>query len=60
MEQPKVERSSWIDATCRRVWQAITGPAELAKWFLPPVLGADMRRDANGNLIEIFEVKEAK
>jgi len=60
MEQLKVERSIWIDAPRERVWQAITDPANLAQRLLPPALGADMKRDANGNLIEIFEVKETK
>jgi uncharacterized protein YndB with AHSA1/START domain len=60
MEQIKVEHTIWIDAPRERVWQAITDPANLAQWLLPPTLGVDMKRDANGNLIEIFEVKEAK
>ena len=47
MEQPKVERSIWIDAPREKVWQAITDPAELAQWLLPPMLGADMKRDAD-------------
>lgn len=50
MEQLKVERSIWIDAPRERVWQAITDPAELAQWFLPPVLGADMKRDADDTI----------
>ena len=60
MEQIKVERSFWIDAPCERVWQAITDPVNLAHCLLPPVLGVDMKRDANGNVIEILEAKEAK
>jgi uncharacterized protein YndB with AHSA1/START domain len=50
MEQLKVERSIWIDAPRERVWQAITDPADLAKWLLPPALGADIKRDANDTL----------
>ena len=51
MEQIKVERSIWIDLPRERVWQAITDPAELAQWFLPPALGADMKRDANDTIL---------
>ncbi|HZJ22687.1 MAG TPA: SRPBCC domain-containing protein [Anaerolineales bacterium] len=51
MEQIKVERSIWIDVSRERVWQAITDPAELAKWFLPPMLGADMKRDDNDTIL---------
>jgi len=51
MEQLKVERSIWIDATRERVWQAITDPADLAQWLLPPALGADMKRDANDTIL---------
>ena len=50
MEQIKVDRSIWIDAPRERVWQAITDPAELAQWFLPPMLGADMKRDADDTI----------
>jgi uncharacterized protein YndB with AHSA1/START domain len=50
MEQLKVERSIWIDAPRERVWQAITDPANLAKWLLPPALGADMKRDDNDTI----------
>ena len=45
MEQFKVERTIWIDAPRERVWQAITDPAQLAQWLLPPMLGAEMKRD---------------
>ena len=50
MEQLKVERSIWIDAPRERVWQAITDPDALARWLLPPVLGASMKRDSNDTL----------
>src|SRR5688572_662164 len=50
MEQLKVERSIWIDAPRERVWQAITDPANLAKWLLPLALGADMKRDDNDTI----------
>jgi uncharacterized protein YndB with AHSA1/START domain len=48
MDQLTVERSIWIDAPREQVWQAITDPAHLAQWFLPPALGAQMKRDASG------------
>jgi|SRR5688572_26384166 len=51
MEQIKVERSIWIGVSRERVWQAITDPADLAKWLLPPALGADMNRDANDTIL---------
>jgi len=51
MEPIKVERSIWIDIPRERVWQAITDPADLAKWLLPPALGADMKRDANDTIL---------
>lgn len=50
MEQLKVECSIWIEAPRERVWQAITDPADLAQWLLPPMLGAGMKRDANDTL----------
>src|SRR5262249_570360 len=31
-----------------RVWQAITDPEHVARWLLPPALGAHMKRDAHG------------
>jgi uncharacterized protein YndB with AHSA1/START domain len=51
MEQLKVERSIWIDAPRERVWQAITDPADLAQWLLPPMLEADMKRDADDTIL---------
>src|SRR5258707_11660467 len=48
MDRLTVERSIWIDAPRERVWQAITDPAHLAQWLLPPALGAQMKRDASG------------
>lgn len=44
MDNLKVERSIWIDAPREQVWQAITDPAGLAQWLLPPALGAEMKR----------------
>ena len=51
MEQLNVERSIWIDVPRERVWQAITDPAELAQWLLPPALGAQLRRDSNDTIL---------
>jgi uncharacterized protein YndB with AHSA1/START domain len=61
----KVERSIWIDAARERVWQAIFDPDEIAQWFLPPSLGARMKREDTGILfvllgpmeipVEVFE-----
>ncbi|MBC8074629.1 MAG: SRPBCC domain-containing protein [Chloroflexales bacterium] len=48
MQQPTVERSIWIDAPRERVWQAVTDTEQLAQWFLPPTLGAQMKRDEDG------------
>ncbi len=51
MEQIKVERTIWIDTPRERVWQAITDPANLAQWLLPPALGAQLKRDANDTIL---------
>lgn len=45
-----VERSIWIDAPRERVWQAVTNPEQLAQWFLPPMPGAQMKRDDSGEI----------
>jgi uncharacterized protein YndB with AHSA1/START domain len=45
-----VERSIWINAPRERVWQAVLQPDQLAQWFLPPALGAQMKRDDKGML----------
>jgi uncharacterized protein YndB with AHSA1/START domain len=45
-----VERSIWINAPRERVWQAILQPDQLARWFLPPTLGAQMKCDEKGTL----------
>src|SRR5688500_6907898 len=50
MEQATVEHSIWISAPRERVWQAVTEPEQMAKWLLPPMLGAQMKRDATGTL----------
>ena len=50
MEQTTVERSIWIDAARERVWQAVTEPERIAGWMLPPALGAQIVRAADGTL----------
>ncbi|MCA0453811.1 MAG: SRPBCC domain-containing protein [Chloroflexi bacterium] len=35
MDKLTVERSIWIAATAERVWQAITDPQQLGKWWPP-------------------------
>ncbi|MGH8247860.1 MAG: SRPBCC family protein, partial [Gammaproteobacteria bacterium] len=50
MEQLTVERNIWIDAPRERVWQALTDPERMAQWFLPPSLGAEMKRDDRGKV----------
>lgn len=45
-----VEQSIWIGAPIDRVWQAVTDPAQIAQWLLPPMLGAQMTRNEQGNL----------
>lgn len=54
MEHITVERSIWIDAPRERVWQAVTEPEQMAKWFLPALPWAQMRRDANEMLSVIM------
>lgn len=46
----RVEHTIWINAPRERVWQAILQPEQLAQWFLPPALGAQMKRDDQGML----------
>lgn len=45
-----VARSLWIDAPRERVWRAITDPDQIARWLLPPALGAQLVRDEGGAL----------
>src|SRR5258706_4862453 len=45
-----IERRIWIDAPRERVWQAVTDPDQLAQWFLPPFLGAQLKRDDSGEI----------
>jgi uncharacterized protein YndB with AHSA1/START domain len=50
VEKVNVEKSIWIAAPRDRVWQALTDPEHLAQWFLPPALGAQLQREADGRL----------
>ncbi len=54
MTMLSVERSIWISAPRERVWQAVVEPEEIAQWFLPPALGAQLRRDDDGKLSELM------
>jgi uncharacterized protein YndB with AHSA1/START domain len=51
MEPLTVERSIWIAAPRERVWQAVVEPEQLAQWLLPPALGAQLTRAADGTLL---------
>lgn len=54
----ELERSTWIAAPRERVWQAITDPTELERWFLSPYLGARLTRDDGGTIsIRLGEMK---
>src|SRR5690242_6428071 len=46
-----VERDIWIDAPREKVWQAVTDPEQIARWLLPPAMGATMKRDEGGRLM---------
>jgi uncharacterized protein YndB with AHSA1/START domain len=46
-----VERSIWIGAAREKVWQAVTDPEQIARWLLPPAMGATMKRDEGGRLL---------
>lgn len=50
IEKAGVERSIWINAPRERVWKAILQPDQFAQWFLPPAMGAQMKRDDKGML----------
>lgn len=51
MGDAHVERSVWIAAERDRVWKAVTEPEEIARWLLPPALGAQLKRDEGGSLL---------
>src|SRR5262245_13980132 len=50
MAQLTVTRDIWIGAPRERVWQAVTDPQQVAQWFLPPELGAQLKLDEDGTL----------
>jgi uncharacterized protein YndB with AHSA1/START domain len=45
-----VERSIWINASRERIWQALTDPEQILKWFVPALPG-QMILDEAGKLI---------
>jgi uncharacterized protein YndB with AHSA1/START domain len=47
MTEKVIKRSIWINASRSRVWQAVNDPEQVAQWFLPTVLNAQMKRDAD-------------
>lgn len=51
MGHERVERSIWIAAPRERVWRALTEPEDIARWLLPPALGAQLKRDERGTLL---------
>ena len=51
MNQLTVERSTWVAASRERVWEAVTEPEQIAQWFLPSTLGAQMKRGDAGKLV---------
>jgi uncharacterized protein YndB with AHSA1/START domain len=50
MTNMSVERSVWIEAPAAQVWGAVSEPEQMAKWFLPPMLPAQLQRAADGTL----------
>lgn len=50
MAKLTVERSIWIAAPRERVWQALTDPEQVMRWFVPNLPGASMHRDDAGKL----------
>ncbi|XSG76695.1 SRPBCC domain-containing protein [Herpetosiphon llansteffanensis] len=42
MNNPTTSRSLWIDAPRDVVWKALTEPANISTWLLPPALGAEL------------------
>jgi len=60
VSNPTVERSIWIAAPRERVWQAITEPEQIAQWFMPPELGAQLKRGAGGKLSVVLGPMEVE
>jgi uncharacterized protein YndB with AHSA1/START domain len=59
MHQTDVERGVWIAAPRERVWRAVSEPEQLARWLLPPALGAQLKADAAGRLLVCMGPMEA-
>jgi len=59
METLALERSIWISAPREKVWQAITEPDQIGKWFLP-AMPMPMKRDESGTLSLDMGFVEAK
>lgn len=51
MQQTTIEREIWIAMPRERVWRAVSEPEQIARWLLPPALGAGLRGDAEGRLL---------
>lgn len=43
-----------INVARQRVWRAISEPEQLTQWLLPPALGAQIQRDHNDLLVNMF------
>jgi uncharacterized protein YndB with AHSA1/START domain len=54
MTSETIEQTIRLSASTERVWQAITDPDQLAQWFLPPALGAQLQRDTEGRLFMVM------
>lgn len=50
MTTMSIDRDVWIQAPADRVWSALADPEQLAKWFLPPTLPAQLERAGDGTL----------
>jgi uncharacterized protein YndB with AHSA1/START domain len=50
MEKLTVERSIWIGAPRERVWEAVTNPEQVMRWFVPNLPYGLMKRDDNGKV----------
>lgn len=51
MKPITIERSVWVNADPQRVWQALSTPEQVARWLLPPALGAQLRLDDQQRLL---------
>lgn len=53
MRKIAIERSIWIAAPRERVWQAVTDPAQIARWFAP---GASFSQNGNTICMRVGEM----